>query len=167
MPSTTPPTSSVPSTTLSTAPSTSLVPTKPWTDNSILEQLYYSTVGESWAVSTNWIEEEYECTWFGVECLDGRVNRLDLGDNKLSGSIPTIFGQLDISDTLNLSLNDLTGSIPTEIGEIDGLLNLNMFSNNLTGTIPTEIGQLSNLQFLTINDNNLSGNIPSEIGQLS
>ena len=81
MPSTTPSTSSVPSNMLSTTPSTSLVPTKPWTDNSILEQLFVSTVGENWAVSTNWREISDECTWFGVECLDGRVNRLDLGEH--------------------------------------------------------------------------------------
>ncbi|WP_419161557.1 hypothetical protein [Candidatus Palauibacter sp.] len=47
--------------------------------------------------------------------------------------------------TLVLGNNNLTGPIPTELGNLSNLGTLVLGNNNLTGSIPTELGNLSNL----------------------
>ena len=46
-----------------------------------LATFYYSTNGENWTDSTNWISStESQCTWFGITCDDdGNVGALQLG----------------------------------------------------------------------------------------
>jgi len=60
----------------------------------------------------------------------------------------------------------LTGTIPTVIGEFSQMQYLYMYSNNLSGTIPSQIGTLSLLQTLYLSDNKLTGEIPSQIQNL-
>lgn len=44
--------------------------------------------------------------------------------------------------------NALTGSIPTELGHLKALRSVNVGKNNLTGTIPIELGNLSEMLYL-------------------
>ncbi len=81
---------------------------------------------------------------------------LDLGSNKLTGSIPA---NLTYPRLLNLYLNNnqLIGSIPNL--NIPTLTSLQLSSNQLTGSIPNF--SFPNLTSLQLNNNQLSGSIPN------
>ncbi|KAL3509059.1 hypothetical protein ACH5RR_028460 [Cinchona calisaya] len=109
------------------------------------------------------------CNWFGVTCIDGSVNRLNLtssspiplkignldnlleinmdGKVHLSGPIPSTFSNLNKLEMLYLSSNTLSGPISPEIGNLTSLKTLNLFENNLSGSIPLSLANLSNCPF--------------------
>ena len=94
------------------------------------------------------------------------TTELYLSSSGLTGSIPTVIGNLINLEYLNLRSNQLTGSIPPEIGNLINLEYLNLRSNQLTGSIPPEIGNLINLEYLHLRSNQLTDSIPPEIGNL-
>ena len=105
--------------------------------------------------------------WTGVRPFPGGVDRLDLANASLAGSIPAELGDLFSLARLSLHSNALTGSIPTELGDFPYLTTLNLSNNALTGSIPAELGDLSHLRFLSLHNNELTGSIPAELGDLS
>ena len=90
-----------------------------------------------------------------------------LGDNELTGSIPSSLGNLTNLQSLGLSENQLTGSIPPSLGSLTNLQSLQLFENQLTGSIPASLGSLTNLQSLGLSGNQLTGSIPSSLGSLT
>jgi hypothetical protein len=63
---------------------------------------------------------------------------LSLSFNALTGSIPSLIGQLRTLTFLGLSNNALTGGIPSQIGQLTTLTTLGLYNNSLTaGTIPS------------------------------
>ena len=138
------------------------------TDREALVALYDATGGNDWEENSNWKSDRPLDQWYGVETDNvGRVTRILLSKNNLSGSIPTEIGNLSNLEYLILYVNSLSGSIPTEIGNLSNLEELDLSENSLSGAIPTEIGNLSNLKRLRLGRNSLSGSIPTEIGNLS
>ncbi|MDE2847552.1 MAG: leucine-rich repeat domain-containing protein [Gemmatimonadota bacterium] len=132
-----------------------------------LAALYYSTNGQEWTNSTNWLSDAPLRTWHGVYTnSDGRVTSLFLSNNRLSGRIPPELGQLNNLVELSLSLNLLTGPIPPELGQLKNLTDLHLQGNRISEAIPSEIGQLENLKYLSLIGNRMTGAIPPEIGQL-
>ncbi|KRH09032.1 hypothetical protein GLYMA_16G190500v4, partial [Glycine max] len=84
------------------------------------------------------------------------------------GIFPTSLKKNKKLISLDLGENNLSGSIPTWVGE--KLLNvkiLRLRSNSFAGLISNEICQMSLLQVLDVAQNNLSGNIPSCFSNLS
>jgi len=60
------------------------------TDRDILLVLYRSTGGANWKKRTNWGTDAHLRAWYGVGVNDqGRVVKLDLGQNNLEGTIVT------------------------------------------------------------------------------
>ena len=136
-------------------------------DKTVLTALYNSTDGTNWRNNTNWLTDEPLGDWHGVTTDQlGRVSRLNLDDNLLSGVIPTQLGSLNNLETLDLSDNRLRDAIPTELGSLNNLVTLDLSENRLNGAIPTELGNLNNLRTLNLSDNRLSGNVPSELSSL-
>ncbi len=143
-------------------------------DSLALIDFYVQTGGPNWTNNTNWLTGPVD-TWFGVTVEDGRVTRLDFGDdgteinegNNLSGNIPLALVELDELTFLNLYDNNLEGSIPGELGQLDNLEQLLLGGNQLSGSIPAGLSQLSGIVQLSLSNNNLTGSIPSEFGQLS
>ncbi|KAI9152995.1 hypothetical protein LWI28_004218 [Acer negundo] len=89
------------------------------------------------------------------------LQKLDLSDNKLSGTIPRqICSWLPYLVTLNLSNNDITGSIPPELGNCIYLNTLILSYNSLSGHIPYQLSYLVRLKVFSVAYNNLSGEIP-------
>ncbi|KAL7490391.1 hypothetical protein ACHAWT_000019, partial [Skeletonema menzelii] len=131
-----------------------------------LKAFYFATNGDSWDINSGWLDSsQSECDWFGVTCDDENiVTSLDLGNNNLSGSIPTEIGLLKSLEYLYLYTHQLTGTIPSEIGLMENLTVLDLYNNQLNGTIPSEIGLMENLEKLDLAVNDLTGTIPSEIG---
>ena len=148
-------------------------------DRAALEALYDATGGPGWTDSTNWNTSAPIGEWFGVSTdAAGRVTRLVLRGNGLTGPIPTALGDLALLQTLNLGSrwdstsqqsfeNALTGPIPPTLGRLTGLRRLYLSGNDLTGPIPAELGSLVNLGFLNLRDNALTGPVPAWLGNLT
>ena len=140
----------------------------PSPDREALEALYNATGGANWTNNDVWLTNAPIGQWYGVTTdASGRVTRLDLADNQLTGSIPDELGSLANLEELWLSQNQLTGAIPTELGSLAKLKELWLSENQLTGEIPVELGSLSNLVKLVLWGNALTGEIPVELGTLA
>ena len=137
-------------------------------DRAALIALYEATDGPNWVDAENWLTDAPLGDWYGVATDDsGRVVRLHLGGNDLTGPIPTELGSLADLESLLLGGNDLTGPIPTELGSLADLESLLLGGNDLTGPIPTELGSLADLESLSLGGNDLTGPIPTELGSLA
>lgn len=89
---------------------------------------------------------------------------LDLSGRNLKKTPEYVFGRLSL-EKLDLSNNDLEGSLQAEIRHLQNLKILDLSNNRFSG-VPAEIGQLSKLEFLDLSDNLLTG-LPNELGNLS
>ena len=134
-------------------------------DSLALVALYNSTDGANWTNNDNWLTGPVT-DWLGITVDTGRVTKIELSDNGLTGTLPPEIGDLTSLTEFVTNFNQLTGTIPTEIGYLTNLVDLNFDSNLLSGTIPIEIGNLINLIFLNMDTNQLTGTIPTEIGNL-
>jgi hypothetical protein len=54
--------------------------------------IYQSLGGLFWLDSTGWMSDTPHCEWFGVECNEERVSRINLKGNNLTGSL-VFFGE--------------------------------------------------------------------------
>ena len=45
-----------------------------------LAVFFYSTFGSDWFVNTDWLGPQNECDWYGVECTNGLVTSLSMGE---------------------------------------------------------------------------------------
>ncbi|CDP19288.1 unnamed protein product [Coffea canephora] len=107
------------------------------------------------------------CTWAGVSCIHGSVNRLNLSNWRIKGSLYDFpFSSLPNLEYLDLSLNQIFGSIPKQIGSLSKLIYLDVWVNELSQEIPAEICNLRNLTHLALGRNQFSGPIPLGIGKL-
>jgi len=131
-----------------------------------LVAFYNSTSGTGWTNHTNWLETNTVGNWYGVTVSGGRVTKLELKSNLLSGPLPDEISLLSNLQTLDLSTNQISGQIPSFLGNMTTLRQLELFGNQLSGTIPAELGNLSQLTSLTLGANQLSGTIPPELGNL-
>lgn len=121
------------------------------------------------------------------EKLPWNLTRLDIQNNRFSGNIPSVGGNLlvflagnnlfsgdipaslaGIANLQSLSLggNMISGSIPNAISTLTSLTDLNLSSNQLVGNIPASIGSLPVLTSLDLSNNRLTGQIPSAVGNL-
>ena len=137
-------------------------------DRDVLVALYEATDGPNWTKNNNWLTNAPLYAWHGVSTdASGRVQRLNLPENGLTGEIPAELGKLANLKSLSLSLNGLTGEIPPELGDLANLERLYLGGNTLTGEIPPELGDLTNLEWLWLRFNVLTGEIPPKLGDLT
>ena len=84
-------------------------------ERNALRDFYYSSKGEEWTDSTNWLDEYGNpCTmpWHGViSCKDGIVTELNLANNGLSGKLTAHIASLSSLEILDLSDNDIKVSL--------------------------------------------------------
>lgn len=93
----------------------------------------------------------------------GEGDTLDLSGRGLTEVPGDVFGRTEI-EKLNLSQNELTGSLPAEVRHLTQLRVLDLSYNQFTD-VPAEVGQLRNLQVLDLSYNDLTG-LPHELGGL-
>ena len=136
-------------------------------DRAALVALYNATNGAGWTNSANWNTNAPLDQWFGVSTDAGRVFQLVLGDNNLTGPIPSSLGNLQELYNLILAGNQLTGEIPASLGNLSNLRWLWLTENQLTGEIPDALGNLTNLEDLVLYRNRLTGEIPAALGNLT
>ena len=136
-------------------------------DRAALMALYEATDGKNWTDSANWGTDEPFDYWHGVVTDEaGRVAKLDLHINNLSGPMPPELGDVSNLRVLVLEGNDLTGPLPPELGDLSNLERLNLSGNNLTGPLPPELGDLASLVNLNLSRNNVTGPIPPALGRM-
>ena len=103
-------------------------------DRGALEGFYNATDGPNWTVGTNWLTtEEPLSAWHGVTTdSNGRVTRVVLTNNQLTGTITVALEQLENLEQLILSGNDeLTGQLPEELRHLSNLGILNVSGTNV------------------------------------
>ena len=177
--------------TLDSASGSARITVRPNPDRAALAALYSATGGPDWNNNRKWLTEAPVGDWYGVRVEGGRVVKLDLTTNgltgpippelgklselremrfhgnRLSGPIPPEFAELSNLRWMQISSNTLTGAIPPQLGELSNLTGLQLFFNKLSGPIPPELGELSNLEWLSLSWNSLTGAIPPELERLS
>jgi Leucine-rich repeat (LRR) protein len=87
-------------------------------------------------------------------------------NNQFTGTIPLELTALPNLTVLLLDENQLTGALPSDIISWKSLTTLNLSQNQLSGQIPEEIATLPHLLELDLSDNQFSGQIPPELGLL-
>ena len=154
----------------------------PKSEHDALIEIYHSTNGKNWRYSGStkfarvdflqykgWpIDDGEPCTWFGVECANGHVTKLNLDFRGIGwwdkdGYVPPEIGNLHHLKELSLACNSIR-SLPPELGKLINLEKLELRYNRLR-EIPPEIGNLSNLIVLNLAWNPLS-TLPPEIASL-
>ena len=128
----------------------------------------------------------------GENCQLGRISRIELRTNSLSGTLPPALATLKLLSIFDLGDNNISGTIPTQLGLLEHAHTFNLNNNRISGTIPTQLGSLGNRSLLTspfdiatgarsslyrpnplatrlhqlnLNNNRLSGAIPTELGR--
>jgi Leucine-rich repeat (LRR) protein len=130
-----------------------------------LVALYNATDGPHWYERTGWLQTTTPCGWYGVSCVDGRVDTLWLHANRLSGTIPSEIGDLTALKSLQLDSNlALSGTIPASIGNLSQLSTIYMPFDALTGPLPSSLNNLTHLADLNLSFNQLTGEIPDNLG---
>lgn len=94
------------------------------------------------------------------------LQMLYLGNNRVSGSIPTGIANLRSLNYLELGGNHLTGAILEQLGNLENLREIFLPNNNFTGHIPSSLSNSTQLIYLVMHNNQLDGNIPPSLGKL-
>lgn len=141
-----------------------LVTEIPQTDCEALLDFFNSTNGTEWKNNTGWNVNNAPCTtpWHGITCNEGRVTRLNLANNNLTGNLPSNLSALTGLWFLYLNKNQLTGSIPN-LDTLENLRVLHLGENQLSEPIP-DLRKLIHLRDLLLHTNQLSGSIPNFSG---
>ncbi|ESQ52579.1 hypothetical protein EUTSA_v10017653mg, partial [Eutrema salsugineum] len=106
--------------------------------------------------------------FLGVMTNCTQLEYFDIGENRLSGDLPTSIANLSMNLLhLSLAANLISGRIPNDMGNLISLQKLRLDQNLLTGPIPTFIGKLKGLEVLSVFSNKMSGEIPYSIGNLT
>ncbi len=143
------------------------IPFPPESDGAALTALFDATNGDSWQNSDGWLYTEDIGQWHGVTTdAEGRVTKLNLRDNRLSGELPEELGSLSGLTELDLRDNQLGGKLPPELAGLTGLEELYLSNNRFTGALPASLIALSGLTDLWLHDNQFSGELPAELGAL-
>ena len=146
-------------------PATSVAPRS--RDRAALVALYQATDGAAWKRQAHWLSNASLDLWDGVTVDQaGRVIKLVLSSNQLTGSVPAVLGRMTHLRWLYLDGNQLSGPIPAALGNLTRLQGLDLSSNQLSGSMPAALGGLTRLQRLDLSSNQLSGSMPPELGHL-
>ncbi|KAM2565264.1 hypothetical protein TB1_007914 [Malus domestica] len=89
---------------------------------------------------------------------------MSLRSNQFSGELPHAWTMESYMKFLDVGQNNLSGTIPTSLGGLCSLEILKLNDNNFGGEIPDALQNCSNLRSIDLGDNKLSGNIPLWIG---
>ncbi|KAL1542387.1 receptor-like protein 19 [Salvia divinorum] len=91
-------------------------------------------------------------------CNASSFSVIDLSFNNLSGSIPPCL--IQNRTVLNLSGNKINGIIPDQFPGECGIETFDVSNNNLTGKLPKSLGNCKNLAVLNVRNNGLKGSFP-------
>ena len=129
--------------------------TSPETDRAALAALYHGTDGANWLRNSNWLSDAPMGEWSGVTTdADGRVTKLNLAANELSGEIPPELGNLDKLEVLDLTASRTEISMKVQVQGTG-------FGDIFNQAVDQVAGQAADPGNRTVRRNNLSGCLPS------
>lgn len=97
-----------------------------------------------------------------------KLERFDVSENMLSGSLPESLANLSIHiSMLYMYKNQIHGNIPLGIENLVNLDVVDLSHNFLDGLIPMGMSKLSNVQSLFLGRNRLGGELPSLFGNMT
>ncbi|XP_077226017.1 receptor kinase-like protein Xa21 isoform X1 [Tasmannia lanceolata] len=130
-----------------------------WAKNLLSFDLTYNNLSLGRADDLKFIASLTNCS---------NLNKLSIASNNFVGLFPNSIANLSTHlYWLSIGENQISGNIPSQIGNLINLQNLGIYSTFITGSIPTSIGMLQNLQRLYLGNNSLSGKIPYNIGNIT
>ncbi|KAH7657624.1 Non-specific serine/threonine protein kinase protein [Dioscorea alata] len=97
------------------------------------------------------------------EKVPWKISRLQIANNRFSGTIPSKAGNLQVFEASN---NQFSGKIPRNLASFSRLQLLSLGANQISGEIPRSISALRYLSTLNLSHNQLSGEIPPVIWSL-
>ncbi|XP_043720542.1 receptor protein kinase TMK1-like [Telopea speciosissima] len=104
--------------------------------------------------SLGWTDPD-PCQWKNVGCTDARITRIQIGNQGLSGTLPSNLQNLVALQRLELMDNNITGPLPSLSGL--GSLQFLLLSNNQFSSIPADFfNGLSSLQAAELDKNPFS-----------
>ncbi|XP_023007287.1 inactive receptor-like serine/threonine-protein kinase At2g40270 [Cucurbita maxima] len=127
-------------------------------------------VRDPYGALSNWNDKDEHvdhCSWFGVECSDGKVVILDLRDLCLGGTLAPEMGKLPHIKSIILRNNSFHGGVPEEIGGLLELEVLDLGFNNFSGPFPLDLGINLSLTTLLLDHNEFIGSITPEAYELN
>ncbi|KAL7516624.1 hypothetical protein ACHAWF_000066, partial [Thalassiosira exigua] len=86
-----------------------------------------------------------------------------LFDNQLTGSVPAELANATSLNLLYIGDNSLSGTLPTALGNLD-MVKFDVRNNLLSGTIPSSFSNWINVEEFGLFGNDFEGSIPSGIG---
>lgn len=123
---------------------------------------YEALGGPDWIERDFWVSDRPVGEWRGVKTdAEGRVVRLTIYDNNVTGRLPAAVCKLERLRTLHLSFNKLSGALPDELGACRALKNLWLKGNKITGRLPDSVAVIPELEYLDIHANEFSGPLPA------
>ena len=162
------------------------------TDSLALVALFNATDGENWTV--RWNLKRPMRTWQQVQVdeIDGemRVTKVmpagfglkgtipedikymdklryfSVEKNKISGTFPEFFCNMEQLELLNLAQNNFQGEVPAKLFDLPKLIYLVLKGNRFSGRLPENIGNCKSLQTMEIQVNDFEGEIPRSFSQL-
>jgi Leucine-rich repeat (LRR) protein len=129
--------------------------------------LYFATGGPtSWALDDWIVPGVDECDWQFVECapLDNTtvVVDLELQLVRMAYALPKEpFAWLPHLQRLDVSQNRLQGSVPWTLWTLNRLRHLNLGKNDFKGRLPTDLQHLSDMQYFGVDGNLFTGPLPN------
>ena len=116
-------------------------------ERATLVDIYEALGGEDWKKKGNWLSNHPLHSWEGVKTnAEGRVIRLYVGLNNLTGAIPEEMFRLTDLEHLDLGANPgITGGLPSAIGALTKLKALYLYGTGLTGPLPSEVAKLADI----------------------
>eukprot|EP00545_Synedropsis_sp_CCMP1620_P007559 CAMPEP_0119003380 /NCGR_PEP_ID=MMETSP1176-20130426/527_1 /TAXON_ID=265551 /ORGANISM="Synedropsis recta cf, Strain CCMP1620" /LENGTH=426 /DNA_ID=CAMNT_0006954979 /DNA_START=169 /DNA_END=1449 /DNA_ORIENTATION=+ len=144
-----------------------------------LAAFYYATNGvetkytpvnpPAWVSSVNWLSDQHECEWQGVQCSSRmKVNGISMEKNQLTGAIPGDLVLLrDHLETLDFTSNLLYMLAPqfSVLEKMEKLETILMNDNYISTTdgIPSSIGSCSALTKLRLSYNLIGGSLDAQM----
>ncbi|KAG7351070.1 two component regulator [Nitzschia inconspicua] len=148
----------------------------------IASLLFFAMDGNYWKNDFLFLSEKTICEWNGmvvsgtavnkipqgIQCnSDGRVVRIDLPQNNITGTLPWELAGLEALQVLRAPRNSVMGRLPAQLGLLADLRFVDLTNNHITGTLPTEFGWLRRMRQIKLRLNSLTGMIPKTFAGMS
>ncbi|KAK0600260.1 hypothetical protein LWI29_013165 [Acer saccharum] len=121
---------------------------------------------KDWKMPSSLAENRFlHCNWTGVWCNSrGFVEKLDLSNMNLSGSVSDSIQSLQSLTSLNICCNGFASSLPISLSNLTTLKSIDVSQNDFIGSFPTGLGKASGLTSVNASSNNFSGFLPEDLG---